>query len=271
MEISFFFFFFGRFTSQCDWFTEWSSTIPIDCCHLEGILSVWSKTIDSTTCCCYWPIPLHISVGTTSCIIPHNIAGNGPILLDTRYFSPPEGYFSGLYKRGLQWLWSSWGNWVYRSADLPTYQPKSVHSSSYTCCEGCYIHWTSREHSAFTKPSLVDSKSIVYAFLESIEGILLLVRTESALVKISPTCSTVIDVILLCVAGRQPCQMYWGGRHHGHCNIWWTCVVDSDKHHVTTVLQIAQPSMQVLSIPCSRKNAATSLLCSPAVATTVMV
>ena len=156
-----------------------------------------------------------------------------------------------------------------RSADLPTYQPKSVHSSSYTCCAGCYIHRTSR--ASFTKPSLVDSESIVYAFLESIEGILLLICTESALIKIGPTCSSVIDAILLCVAGRQPRQIYWGGRQHGHCNIWWTCVVDSDKHPVTTVLQIAQPSMQVMSIPCSRKNAATSFLCSPAMATTVMV
>ena len=93
-----------------------------------------------------------------------------------------------------------------RSADLPTYQPKSVHSSSYTCCEGCYIHWASR--ASFTKTSLVDSESIVYAFLESIEGILLLICTESAHIKIGPTCSSVIDAILLCVAGRQPRQIY---------------------------------------------------------------
>ena len=102
----------STFTSQCDGFTEWASSIDIDCCHLESILSVWSKTINDVTCCHYWLVPLYILVSTMGYIIPYNIASNWPVLLDTRYLSPAEGYFSGLYKHGLQWLWSSWGDWV---------------------------------------------------------------------------------------------------------------------------------------------------------------
>ena len=96
-----------------------------------------------------------------------------------------------------------------RSADLPMYQPISqfilIHL---TCCESYYIHWTSRKHSASTKTSLVDSEGIVYPFLKSIKCVLQLICTESALIKIGPTCSSVIDNILLCVAGRQPRQIY---------------------------------------------------------------
>ena len=195
---------YWKFTSQCDWFTEWPSSVPIDCCHLEGILSVWSKTINSATCCHYWLIPLHMSVSTASCIIPHNVAGNGPILLNTSYLSPPEGHFSGLYNHGLQRLWSSWGNWVYKECWFG-YQPNLLHLSSYTCCEGCYIHWASRENSTSTKFSLVDSESVIDAFLESIKCALLLIRTEPTLIKVGSTRPPVVDVILLCVAGRQPC------------------------------------------------------------------
>ena len=107
-------------TSQYDGFTEWACSIDIDCCHLENILSVWSKVLNYGATCCFWFVSLHFFVSTTGCIIPHNIASNGPILLDTRHLSPPERYFTGLHKHAFQWLWSSWGDWA---------------------CNGCWLHW----------------------------------------------------------------------------------------------------------------------------------
>ena len=86
------------FTSECDGFTKWSSSIDVDCCHLESILSVWSKPLNSCAMCCFCLVPLHISVSTTGCVVPHNIASNGPILLDARHLPPSEEYFSGFYK-----------------------------------------------------------------------------------------------------------------------------------------------------------------------------
>ena len=38
-----------QYTSQCDGFTKWASSIDVDCCHLESILSVWSKAINDGT------------------------------------------------------------------------------------------------------------------------------------------------------------------------------------------------------------------------------
>ena len=38
-----------QFTSQSDGFTEWASSIDIDCCHLENMLSVSSKAFDDCT------------------------------------------------------------------------------------------------------------------------------------------------------------------------------------------------------------------------------
>ena len=99
-------------TSQRDGFTEWTSSIDVDCCHLETILSVWSKTISDVTCGHYWLVLLYIPASTTGCMVPYNVASNWPILLDTRQLPPHEEYFSGLYKHALQWLWSSWGDWV---------------------------------------------------------------------------------------------------------------------------------------------------------------
>ena len=89
-------------TSQRDGFTEWTSSIDIDCCHLENILSVWSKTINDVTCGHYQLVLLYIPASTTGCMVPYNVASNWPILLDTRQLSPHEGYFSGLYKHALQ-------------------------------------------------------------------------------------------------------------------------------------------------------------------------
>ena len=39
----------------------------------------------------------------------------------------------------------------------------------FTCCKGPCIHWASREHSTSTEPSLVDSETVVYTFLQSIK------------------------------------------------------------------------------------------------------
>ena len=101
-------------TPECDSFTEWTSSIDIDCRHLESILYVWCKVIDDVTCCHYWLVQLYFSVSTTGCIILHNIANDWPILLSTRQLPPPKEYFSGSYKCCLQWLWSSWRDWVYK-------------------------------------------------------------------------------------------------------------------------------------------------------------
>jgi len=38
---------------RCDGFSEWASSIGVHCCHLESILSVWSKTINDASCCHY--------------------------------------------------------------------------------------------------------------------------------------------------------------------------------------------------------------------------
>ena len=38
-----------QFTPPCDGFTELASSININCCHLESILSVSSKTFDDGT------------------------------------------------------------------------------------------------------------------------------------------------------------------------------------------------------------------------------
>ena len=77
-----------------------------------------------------------------------------------------------------------------------------------TCCEGSCIHWTSGEHSTSTEPSLGDSETVVYTFLQSIKCILLMISIQPALINIGSTCPPVVDMVLLCVAGSHPCQMY---------------------------------------------------------------
>ena len=74
----------------------WPCPIEVDSCHLEDILSVWSKVIN-VAISCFCLVLLHISVSTTGCTIPHNIASNGSILLDARHFLPSEEYFSVFY------------------------------------------------------------------------------------------------------------------------------------------------------------------------------
>ena len=58
---------------------------------------------------------------------------------------------------------------------------------TFTCCEGSCIHWTCREHSTSTEPSLVDSETVVSAFLQSIKCVLLIICIQSALVNVGPT------------------------------------------------------------------------------------
>ena len=58
----------------------------------------------------------------------------------------------------------------------------------FTCCEGSCIHWVSREHSTSTEPSLGDSETVVYAFLQSIKYVLLMMSIQHALINIGPTC-----------------------------------------------------------------------------------
>ena len=83
-----------------------------------------------------------------------------------------------------------------------------------TCCEGLCIHWASTEYSTSTEPSLIDGEGVVYAFLESTKCVLLTICLQTALINVSPTCSPVVDVVLLCVAGSHPCQTYRGRRQH---------------------------------------------------------
>ena len=37
--------------SEYDGFSKWTSSIDIDCGHLESIFSVWNETTDIGTCC----------------------------------------------------------------------------------------------------------------------------------------------------------------------------------------------------------------------------
>jgi len=207
-------------TSQCDGFTEWSSSIGVHCCHLESILSVWSKTINDASWCQYWLGLLHISVRTTGCIIPHNIASDWSILLITRHFSPAEGHLSGLYKCDI--LWSSWGGWVCKIV-LMWLPQVCTFITWHTCCESVCIHWSSRELSASSKPSLVDSESVVHAFLEFIKCAFSMAGIHTALINIGPTRPPVVYVVLLCVTGSHPCQIHWGRRQHSCWEILGAC------------------------------------------------
>ena len=196
------------FTSQCDGFTECASSIDIDCCHLEKILSVWSKVANDTVHCPYWLVLLDIFASTLGWKIPHSITSNWPILLNARHLSPAEKHL----KHALQWLWNSWGDWVGMWC-LFGYC-KSLHLYYHTCGEGSCIHWASREHSTSTEPSLGDSETVANVSLESINCVLLTISIQPALINKSPTRPPVVDVVLLCVAGSHPCQMYWGRREH---------------------------------------------------------
>ena len=61
---------------------------------------------------------------------------------------------------------------------------KSLHLYYDTCCEGSCIHWTSGEHSTSTEPSLGDSETVVSAFLESINCVLLIISIQPAVINI---------------------------------------------------------------------------------------
>ena len=108
-------------------------------------------------------------------------------------------------------------NHFYCGIDLEIHLLKSLllaknytHVLIFTCFEfeGACIHWASREHSTSTEPTLGDSETVVYAFLQSIKCVLLMISIQLALINIGPTRPPVVDVVLLCVAGGHPCQMY---------------------------------------------------------------
>ena len=100
-----------------------------------------------------------------------------------------------------------------------------------TCCECLCIHWASREHSTSTEPRPVDSESVVYAFLELTKCMVFTICFQPALINVGTTCSSVVDVVLLCVAGSHPCQTYWGRRQHNCWEVFWTC-----SSHTTTII-----------------------------------
>ena len=100
---------------------------------------------------------------------------------------------------------------------------------TFTCCEGSCIHWTCREHSTSTEPSLGDSETVVYTFLESIKCVLLMISIQPSLINIGPTCPPVVDVVLVYVAGSHTCQMYWSGRQH---SCWEVLQTYSNRHNM---------------------------------------
>ena len=70
------------------------------------------------------------------------------------------------------------------------------------------MHWSSREYSTSTEPRLVDSETVVHVFLESINCVLLMTCVQPALINIGSTCSSVVDMVLLCVAESHPGQVH---------------------------------------------------------------
>ena len=77
-----------------------------------------------------------------------------------------------------------------------------------TCCESPCIPWASSEYSTSTEPRLVDSETVVYAFLQSVKSVLLVICVQTALMNIATTSSPVVDMVLVCVAGSHPGQTY---------------------------------------------------------------
>jgi len=130
----------------------------------------------------------------------------------------------------------------------------------FTCCEGSCIHWTSGEHSTSTEPSLVDSETVVYTFLQTIKCVPLMISIQPLLLNKDSTCPPVVDVVLLCVAGSHPCQM------HICWEVLWTYTVAGIFWSYIT-----NTNLQLCSIPSSGRSITPSFLYSPAVATTVMV
>ena len=85
-----------------------------------------------------------------------------------------------------------------------------AHLSSYiyTCCKCPCIHWASREYSTSTKSSLIDSETVVYVFMQSINCVLLVICVYPALMNIATTNPFVVDMVVLCVAGSYPSQTH---------------------------------------------------------------